>query len=106
MRDVRHGAVVDSTLQDLHYASRILRRSPLFTLTATLSLAVGIGASTSIFTVVNALLLRAAAGVAEPDQLIDVVRIERSRGPGIAEIAYPTPADVRERATTMQDIYG
>jgi predicted permease len=106
VRDVRQGAVIETLVQDLRYAARVLRRSPLFTATATLSLAIGIGASTSIFTVMNALLLRAAPGVAEPAGLVDVVRRERDSGPGIAEISVPTLRDIRERATTLEAIYG
>jgi hypothetical protein len=48
----------DGWLQDVRYAARLLRRSPLFTLTAALSLAVGIGANTTIFTAANALLFK------------------------------------------------
>src|SRR5919197_1292428 len=106
VRDVRHGAFIDTLVQDVRYAVRVLRRSPLFTATATLSLAIGVGASTSIFTVANTLLLRAAPGVTEPDRLVDVVRRERDRGPGIAEISYPTLRDIRERVTTLEAVYG
>jgi predicted permease len=106
VRDIRHGAFLDTVVQDVRYAVRVLGRSPLFTATATLSLAIGIGASTSIFTVTNGLLLRAAPGVTEPDRLVDVVRRELDRGPGIAEISYPTLRDIRERATMLEAVYG
>src|SRR5688500_4400471 len=45
-------------LRDLIFAARTLRRSPVFTLTATFTIALGIGASTAIFSVTNAILLR------------------------------------------------
>jgi predicted permease len=106
VRDVRHGAFLDTLFQDLRYAGRALRRGPLFAATATLSLAIGIGASTSIFTLMNGLLLRAASGVADPSRLVDVVRMERDRGPGIEPISYPTLRDLRERATLLEAVYG
>ena len=60
IRVVRSGALVETWLQDVRYAWRLLWRDRVFTLTAVLSLAVGIGATTTVFTVANGLLLRSA----------------------------------------------
>lgn len=106
VRDVRQGAWIETLVQDVRYAVRVLARSPLFTATAVLSLALGIGASTSVFSIVNALLLRVAPGVAEPADIVDLVQRSAGSGPGLAEISVPALRDIRERATTLEAVYG
>ena len=94
---------LDDVRRDMFHAARLLRRNPLMTITAALSLAVGIGANTAIFTVANALLLRPPVGVADPDRLVDigVGRIGSGFNPG----SYPTYLDIRQRATTLDGVY-
>ena len=80
VRDGRSGAFVDTLLQDGRHGARLLLRQPLFTLTAMLSLAITIGANTTIFSLANALLLRPPTGVADPDSLVDIGgRVGRAR---------------------------
>jgi predicted permease len=104
IRDVRAGSFLDTLLQDVRYGSRLLRRNPLFALTAALSLAIGIGATTTIFTVANDLLLRTSDGVADPGRLVDVVRQQRG-DTGVDEISYPDYLELRRRTTTLSDVF-
>ena len=106
VRDVRSGAFIDTVLGDIRYAARLLVRNPVFTLTAALSLAIGIGATTTIFTVANGLLLRSAVGVTDPGRLVDITRSKSRGGPGIDPISYPDYLEVRRRATTLDGVYG
>ena len=95
--------MLDSWLQDVRYAARLLRRNPLFALTAALSLAIGIGANTTIFTIANALLFKPPAGVVEPGRLVDVGRSQD--GQGFDNGSYPNYLDIRARNTVFTGIY-
>lgn len=64
---------IDSTLTDVRYALRALRKAPAFAVVAILSLAIGIGANTAVFSVFNAVLLKSLP-VEHPEQLVSVLR--------------------------------
>ncbi len=93
----------DDARRDVSYAVRMLRRHPIVTATALLSLAIGIGANTAIFTVANALLFRGPAGVADADRLVDI-GVARPDG-GFNPASFPTYTDVRDRAKSLAGVY-
>ena len=95
--------MLETFLQDVRYALRLLRRSPLFTITAALSLAIGIGANTTIFSIASALLLRPLPGLAETDRLVDVGRTQDGRG--FDTVSYPNYRDLLERTKTLTGLY-
>ena len=80
-------------LRDLHYGLRSLRRQPGFTAVALLVLTLGIGANTTIFSLVNSLLIRPLGGVEEPERLVGVWRAREGRG--LDNWSYPNYLDIR-----------
>lgn len=68
------GWTMDSVVQDLRFAWRVLRRAPVFTLVAAGTLALGIGANASIFSLVNGLVLSAPAGIEDPSRVVQIAR--------------------------------
>jgi len=95
-------------LQDIRYALRQLRKSPGFTAVAVLTLALGIGANTSIFTVVNGLLLKMLP-VKEPQRLAvvgDPTRVGgRSNGTPRADIfSYPLYKELRDQNSVFDGV--
>ena len=97
------------TWRDLRLAARTLRGSLMFTLTAMLSLAIGIGGTAVIFGVVDAYLIRPWPGIADPERLAEVGRVDMegpgpSTADGFSTFSYPNYRDYLERQTVFQSL--
>ena len=79
---------LESTVQDLKYALRRLLKSPGFTIAAIATLALGIGANTAIFELLNAVLLQSLP-VANPQELAEVRGVDMDKARGNVSSAYP-----------------
>ncbi len=91
----------DEMFQDLRFGVRMLTKSKGFTAAAVLCLALGIGANTAIFSLMNALLLRPLP-VPQPDQIVTIGRGDGFEPP----LSYPDFLALRERNQVLSDLAG
>jgi predicted permease len=90
--------------QDLRYAARTLRNSPGFTAIAVITLGLGMAVNTTVFSVINGMLLRPMP-VPHPEQ-IAVLSMQQSGLPGFQRFSYPDYQDVSRQADNFSDIIG
>jgi putative ABC transport system permease protein len=90
--------------QDLRYGARMLAKTPGFTLMAVVTLALGIGANTAIFSGVNALFFRPMPGTREPERLCYVRLDGGKRGKDRTEVAYAEYEDFQARSRSMEGL--
>ncbi len=96
-RDVR-GQLLTDLAKDLLYAARSIRRSPGFAAAAVLSLALGIGANSAIFSLINAVMLRSLP-VREPGRLVLITRPRDDGSPGA--VSYPVFEQFRDHLKSI-----
>jgi len=102
-RDAWTWTSIERLMQDLRYAARTLLKTPVFTGIAILSLALGIGANTAIFSLVNALLLRTLP-VSHPEEL--VLLTSYSREYRVGDFAYPDYLRLRDQTQVFSGLLG
>src|SRR5579864_6683898 len=90
-------------LQDVRYGSRMLVKKPTFTIVAVLTLALGVGANTAIFSIVNAVLLRSLP-YRDPDRLVRIFFNEP--GVGLRDVRFSQPEldDLQTRSGVFEDV--
>jgi predicted permease len=96
---------LEAAWQDLRYAARLLRRQPAFASVVITMLALGIGTSTVVFSVVNGILLRPIAAE-RPDDLARVVFARQDSPEMYGDLSWPNYADLRDRNASFSGLAG
>src|ERR1051325_807654 len=94
---------METVLQDVRYGLRILGQKPTFTIVAVLTLALGVGATTAMFSIVNAVLLRSLP-YRDPDHLVRIFFNEP--GVGLRDVRFSKPEldDLLTRSGVFEDV--
>ncbi len=106
-REALSTRILEVFLQDLRFSFRMLRKSPGFAAVAILTLALGIGANTAIFTLLDQILLRSLP-VQDPQQLVllDLVGHPYGNSSGDSVLSYPMYRDLQEHNEVFSGMFG
>lgn len=102
-RDARGVELIENTVRDVTYSLRVLLKSYGFTIVVILTLALGIGANTAIFSFANGILLRPLP-YPQSDRLVVLDETALKRGVDSMNVSYPNFLDWREQNTVFEDI--
>ncbi len=102
-REAMGGNAIDQAIQDVRFSLRSLRKSPAFSLVAVITLALGIGATVAMFSVVNTVLLRPFA-FSHPEKLLWIYS-QRSDNPR-TNFSLPEYCDYRDQTTSFESLAG
>jgi len=102
-REARGVSLLETTAQDVSYAVRILRKSPVFAAVAVLTLALGIGANTALFSVMDVMLLRALPAK-NPQELVEFIR-SAPDGSMMTNLPFAVFQHLRENTTVLSGIF-
>src|SRR3982751_5483909 len=94
---------METIIQDIRFGLRVLLKSPSISIVATIALALGIGANTAIFSVVNAVLLRPLP-FPNPDALVALFETDTQRGFERGSHSYPNFMDLRAQNTVFERV--
>ncbi|MBI2689325.1 MAG: ABC transporter permease [Acidobacteria bacterium] len=103
VRDVWAGALLESLVRDFRLGARVLSRNPGFTAAALLMLAVGIGANTAVFSVLNALVLRELP-YSEPERIVALYEKRPREGALRTAVSAPDFLDWRAQSTSFEKL--
>ena len=103
VREVRFGTTLETVWQDLRYGARMLARNPGFTTVAVLTLALGIGANTAIFSVLNSMVLQPLP-YHDSHQLLRIYSKHEKRGWNHVNASYPDFLDFKKNAKTLSGL--
>jgi predicted permease len=100
-RDIKGGGLMETLLQDLRYGARILSKNPGFTLTAVVTLSLGVGVNTAIFSLINAVLLRPLP-YPQPERIMTIWEESAAAGVAKQNFAPGNYADLKAQQTVFE----
>lgn len=103
VREVRVGTMIDATLKDVRYALRMLRKNPGFLAVAVCSLAIGIGATSAIYSIADAMLLRPLP-VPHASEVIAITPVSDQPFSALNLVSYPDYKEFRDRNRTFEGL--